>query len=112
MRSHSNKISPFKVQMNLDIPKIEGNIDAEFVDNWVQQLESYYAVNQLSESEKITIVSLKMSTSVHFWWENLSTKMEKEKEPIDTWVKIFEYVRKDFYLPKYLEHQWKKSQSV
>ena len=52
--------------MNLDIPNLKGKIDAESVDNWVQQLESYYSVNQLSESEKITIESLKMSTYVHY----------------------------------------------
>ena len=78
--------------MNLDIPNLEGNINATSVDNWVQQLESYYTVNQLSEAEKITIASLKMSTSVHCWWENLSTKMEKEEDPIDTWVKFVEYI--------------------
>ena len=65
-------------------------------------------MNQLSEAEKITIVSLKMSTSVHSWWENLSTKMEKEEDPIDTWEKFVEYVRKEFYPPKYLEQQYKK----
>ena len=76
-RPHSDKIGPFKLQMNLDMPNLEGKIDAKSMDNWVQQLESYYAVNQLSEAENITIASLKMSTSVHCWWENLSTKMEK-----------------------------------
>ena len=80
-RHHSNKINPFKVQMNLDIPNLEGNIDMESVDNWVQQMESYYAMNQLFKAEKITIASLKMSTYVHCWWENLSTKMEKMKTP-------------------------------
>ena len=89
---HSDIISPFKVQMNLDILNLEGKIEAESVNNWVQQLESYYVVNQLSEAEKITIASLKMSTYVHCWWENLLTKMEKEEDPIDTWVKNFEYV--------------------
>ena len=74
---HSDKIISFKVQMNLDIPNLEGKIDAESIDNWVQQLESYYAVNQLSEAEKITIASLHMSTFVHWWRENISTKMEK-----------------------------------
>ena len=64
----------------------------ESVDNWVQQLESYYVVNQLSETGKITIASLKMSTFIHCWWENLLTKMEKEEDPTDTLVKFFEYV--------------------
>ena len=64
-RHHSDKINPFKVKINLDILNLEGNIDAESIDNWVQQLESYYAVNQISEDKKITIASLKISTFVH-----------------------------------------------
>ena len=90
--------------MNLDIPNLEGKIDVESINNWVQQLESYYSMNQLSEVENITIASLKMSTSVHCWWEDLSTNMEKEEDPIDTWVKFVEYVQKEFYLPKYLNN--------
>ena len=31
MQPHSNKINPFKVKMNLDIPNLKGNIDVEFV---------------------------------------------------------------------------------
>ena len=88
------------MQMNLDIPNPKGDIEAESVDNWVQQLEYYYSVNQLFEVKKITISSLKMSTSVHCWWENLSTQMEKEEYPIDTWEKFVEYVWKEFYPPK------------
>ena len=34
--------------------------------------------------------------------------MEKEEDPIDTWVKFVVYVRKEFYSPKYLEQQYKK----
>ena len=103
MRPHSDKINPFKVKMNLDIPNIEGKLDVESIDNWVQQLEYYYATNRLFEVEKKTIASLKMSTSVHCRWENLSTKMEKEENPIDTSKKFVKYVRKEFYPPKYLE---------
>ena len=80
-RSNSKKLSPFKVQMNLDIQNLEGKIDVESVDNWVQQLESYYSVNQLFEAENITIASLKMLTFVHCWWDNLLTKMEKKETP-------------------------------
>ena len=65
MQLHSDKISPFKVQMNLYIPNLEGKIAMESVDNWVQQLESYYSMNHLSEVENITSASLKMSTSLH-----------------------------------------------
>ena len=110
MQLHFDKIIPFKVQMNLDILNLKGKIDTKSVSNWVQQLESHYFMNQLYEAKKITIASLKMSTSINYWWENLSTKMEKEGNPIDTWVNFFEYVRKEFYLTKYLEQHYKKWQ--
>ena len=100
------------MQMNLYIQNLEGKIDPESIDNWVQQLESYYTINQLSKEKKITIASLNMSTSVHCWWENLLTKMEKEEHPIDTWVKFVEYVRKEFYPPKYIKQQYKKWQHL
>ena len=93
--------------MNMDILNLKENIYAESVQNWVQQLESYYCVNQLSKAENITIASLKISTSMHCWWKNLSTKMEKDGNPIDTWEKFLEYIRKDLYPPKYIEQQYK-----
>ena len=34
--------------------------------------------------------------------------MEKEGDPIDTWVKFVEYVQKEFYPPKYIEQLYKK----
>ena len=102
-QSHYDKIIPFKVKMNMYILNLEAKIDVESVDNWVQQMESYYSVNQLSKAENITIASLNMSTSVHCWWENLSTKMEKEGGPIDTWVKFDEHIWKELYPSKYIE---------
>ena len=62
----------------------------------------------MSEAEKITIASLKMSTFVHCWWENLLKKMEWEDDPIDTWDKFFENIQKDFYPTNYIEQQYKK----
>ena len=38
--------------------------------------------------------------------------MEKEGDPIDTWVKFVEYDRKEFYPPKYIEQQYKKWQQL
>ena len=49
MEPHSHKIIPLKVKMNLEISNLEGMIDVESIDNWVQQMESYYVVNQLSK---------------------------------------------------------------
>ena len=37
--------TPFKVQVNFDIPLFEGNIDADTLDNWVNVLEGYFSVH-------------------------------------------------------------------
>ena len=78
--------------MLLDIHNLQENIDVEPIDNWVQQMESYYSVNQLSEAEMIAIASLKMLTFVHCWWDNLSKNMETYGDPIDTWDKFVDNV--------------------
>ena len=75
-RSHSNKIIPLKVKMNLDILNIECKIDVESFDNWVQQLESYYSENRFSKAEKMTIASSNTSNFMHCWWDNLSIDLE------------------------------------
>ena len=38
-RPDYNKISELKVLINMDIPNLDGNINAESIDNWLQQLE-------------------------------------------------------------------------
>ena len=35
--------TPFKVQVNFDIPLFEGNIDADALDNWLNVLEGYFS---------------------------------------------------------------------
>ena len=96
MRIDFDKVIPFKVQMKLDIPNLEGNIDEQYGDSWIQQLESYFSPNQISEAEKLTLRYLKMSTSVHCWWENLSTKSKVDNNSINTWEKFVEHVKKEF----------------
>jgi hypothetical protein len=39
--SHSGGTTPFKVQVNFDIPIFEGQIDADVVDIWLNLLEGY-----------------------------------------------------------------------
>ena len=72
-----DKVIPFNVQMNLDILNLEGNIDVEYVDKLIQKLETYFCANQLSEDEKVIIAYMKMLTSIHYWWKNISTKWKK-----------------------------------
>ena len=40
--------SPFKVQVNFDIPVFEGQIDADALDKWLNLLEGYFSVQNFS----------------------------------------------------------------
>ena len=51
--------TPFKVQVNFDIPLFEGNIDADALDNWLNVLEGYFSVHNFFDRENITFALLK-----------------------------------------------------
>jgi hypothetical protein len=42
---HFGGTSPFKVQVNFDIPVFEGQIDAEALEKWLNLLEGYFSVH-------------------------------------------------------------------
>jgi hypothetical protein len=77
--SSSGGVSPFKVQINFDIPIFEGHIDAYAVDKWLNLLEGYFSVHNFSNRENITFSLLKVIPHVKDWWENLCEKKETEE---------------------------------
>jgi hypothetical protein len=72
----SGATAPFKVQINLDIPIFEDQIDAYVVDTWLNLLEGYFFVHKFSNGEKITFVLLKVVPRVKDWWETFCEKKE------------------------------------
>jgi len=57
--NYSGSATPFKVQVNFDIPIFEGQIDANTIDKWLNLLEGYFSVHDFSSWENITFVLLK-----------------------------------------------------
>ena len=66
MSSQFRDATPFKVQVNFDIPLFEGNIDADALDNWLNVLEEYFSVQNFFDREKITFALLKVVPHVHY----------------------------------------------
>ena len=58
--SSSGGVSPFKVQINFDIPIFEGQIDAYAIDKWLNLLEGYFSVHNFLNRENITFALLKV----------------------------------------------------
>ena len=56
---HFGGVTPFKVQVNFDIPLFEGQIDADALEKWLSLLEGYFFVQKFSNTEKTTFMVLK-----------------------------------------------------
>jgi hypothetical protein len=66
---HFGGTSPFKVQVNFDIPVFEGQIDAKALEKWLNMLEGYFFVQKFYDKEKITFALLKALPHVKHWLE-------------------------------------------
>jgi hypothetical protein len=77
--SHFGGTTPFKVQVNFDIPIFDGKIDADVVDRWLNLLEGYFSVHDFSDQEKIIFSVLKVTPHVKDWWETYCEKKYKEE---------------------------------
>lgn len=55
---------PFKVEVRIDIPTFNGTIDAEKLDSWVDQLETYFTLYGFSSGEKVAFAQLKLTSHI------------------------------------------------
>jgi hypothetical protein len=98
---HFGSTSPFKVQVNFDIPVFEGQIDAEALDKWLNLLEGYFFVHNFSDREKITFTLLKSLPHVKHWWETYWEKSSTEESGIygvePTWDFFVDAVKEQYY---------------
>jgi hypothetical protein len=74
--SSNGGATPFKVQINFDIPIFEGQIDVDVVDKWLNLLEDYFFVHNFSNREKITFALLKVVPHVKDWWKKICEQKE------------------------------------
>jgi hypothetical protein len=79
---HFGGTSPFKVQVNFDIPVFEGQIDANALDKWLNLLEGYFSIHNFSDKEKITFALLKALHHVKNWWETYWEKISIKESGI------------------------------
>jgi hypothetical protein len=98
---HFGGTSPFKVQVNFDIPVFEGQIDAEALEKWLTLLEGYFSVHNFSDKEKITFALLKALPHVKHRWETYFEKISTEESGIygvdPTWDFFIDVVKEHYY---------------
>jgi hypothetical protein len=100
-RDHFGGTSPFKVQVNFDIPIFEGQIDADALEKWLNLLEGYFSCSQFFHREKITFTLLKALPHVKHWWETYWEKISTEESGIygvePTWDFFVDAVKEQYY---------------
>ena len=62
--SQSRGETPFKVQVNFEIPIFDCRIDPDAVDRWLNLLEGYFSVHDFFDRVKITFSLLKATPHV------------------------------------------------
>ena len=99
--SSSGGVTPFKLQINFDIPIFEGQIDADVVDKWLNILEGYFFVHNFSNREKITFVLLKVVPHIKYWWETFCEKKETKEPSLFTvaltWESFGDVIKEQYY---------------
>jgi hypothetical protein len=93
--------TPFKIQVNFDIPLFEGLIDENDVDKWLNLLEGYFLVHNFFDRENITFSLLKVIPHVKDWWDTYSEQRPMEEYEIfvvaPTWDSFGDAIKEQYY---------------
>ena len=107
---HFGGTSPFKVQVNFDIPIFEGQRDEDALEKWLNLLEGYFSVHNFFDREKITFALLKYIPHFKHWWETYWEKISTEEFGIygvePTWDFFVDAIKEQYYLVGNYEDQY------
>ena len=99
--SDSGNATPFKVQVNFEIPIFEGQIDADAVDKWLNLLDGYFSVHEFSSREKIVFALLKAAPHVKDWWETYCEQKDESTGSLfsaaPTWNDFRDAIKEQYY---------------
>jgi hypothetical protein len=109
-RNHFRGTSPFKIQVNFDIPIFEGQIDASSLEKWLNLQEGYFSVHNFFDKEKITFALLKDLSHVKHWWETYSEQSSTKEYGMygaeSTWDFFVDAVKEQYYPVDNYEDQY------
>jgi len=110
--SYSGSATPFKVQVNFEIPIFEGQIDANVVDKWLNLLDGYFSVHEFLSREKIVFALLKVAPHVKDWWETYCEQKDQSTcslfSATPTWSDFRDAIKEQYYPVKSYEDKYIK----
>ncbi|GJR36909.1 hypothetical protein Tco_1212593 [Tanacetum coccineum] len=95
---------PFKVEARIDIPSYDGTVDAEKLDSWLDQLETYFTLYGFTSTAKVSFARLKLTSHALAWW-NAQLKMTRDRI---TWNEFKRLLRQEYYPMGYSQDRWSR----
>ena len=99
----STQPRPFKVEARIDIPTYDGSIDAEKLDSWLSQLETYFDLYGYNSEAKVSFARLKLTNHALTWWKSFLASHPDEEV---SWENFTQLIRKEFYPMGFEEDRW------
>ncbi|GJY15489.1 glutamate-rich WD repeat-containing protein 1 [Tanacetum coccineum] len=93
---------PFKVEARIDIPTYDGTVDAEKLDSWIDQLETYFTLYGFRSKEKVIFARLKLTSHALAWWNSTLKSLDEEVN----WKVFTRLLRQEFYPMGYSQDRW------
>eukprot|EP00253_Pinus_taeda_P019824 PITA_19824 len=110
--SSSRNATPFKVQVNLEIPIFKGQIDVDVIDKWLNLLEGYFSIHEFLSQEKIIFTLLEATPYVKDWWETYCKQNDESTGSLlsttPTWDSFRDAINKQYYPVKSYEDKYIK----
>lgn len=96
---------PFKVEARIDIPTFDGTVDAEKLDSWIDQLETYFTLYGFNSSEKVAFARLKLTSHALAWWNSQLKMMNEEEVHRSEFTRL---LRREYYPMGYSQERWSR----
>nr|GFB64478.1 hypothetical protein [Tanacetum cinerariifolium] len=93
---------PFKVEARIDIMTYDGTIDAEKVNSWINQLETYFTLYGFCSKEKVIFARIKLVSHALAWWNSMLKRLSEEV----TWKVFTSLLQQEFYSMRYSQDRW------
>ena len=104
---HSTSSNPFKsgykpkikLDVKFDLPKYCGELNAEKLDDWIQQVEVYSRVqNLLDDVDRIQLATIRLGGTTLTWWESKTKATISQQGRVNlTWAEFVNALKKQFY---------------
>ncbi|KAJ9542817.1 hypothetical protein OSB04_029323 [Centaurea solstitialis] len=104
-KSNRNSRQPFKVEARIDIPTFDDTIDAEKLDSWIDQLETYFTLYGFSSKEKVSFARLKLTSHALAWWNSHLKTVDEEEIG---WKEFTHLIRHEYYPMGYSQERWSR----